>query len=92
MPCLSAIPLQTTTITPVTIGLTWGAVSTAANYQVEYKQNNPSVVSWTLLPSQTTTSATIGSLIPSTEYLIRVRTVCQDDTSCYSVTILATTL
>jgi hypothetical protein len=92
MSCLSAIPLQTTTITPITIGLTWGAVSTAANYQVEYKENSPSVTSWTLLPLQTTTNATIGSLMPQTEYLIRVNTICQDTTSCYSVTIIASTL
>jgi hypothetical protein len=92
MSCLSAIPLQTTTITPVTIGLTWGVVSGAANYQVEYRENSPLVVSWSLLPVQTTTNATIGSLSPITEYLVRVNTICPDTTSCYSVTIIASTL
>ena len=91
MSCLSAIPVQTTVITPLTIAISWGAVSGAANYQVEYKENSPSVVSWTLLPLQTTTNATIGGLTPQTEYLIRVNTICQDSTSCYSVTIIATT-
>lgn len=92
MACLSAIPLQTTVITPLTIGLTWGAVSGAANYQVEYRENSPSVVSWSLLPVQTATNATIGNLSPVTEYLVRVNTICPDTTSCYSVTIIASTL
>lgn len=92
MACLSAIPLQTTVITPLTIGLSWGAVSGSSNYQVEYRENSPSVVAWTLLPPQTATSATIAGLSPATEYLIRVNTICPDSTSCYSVTIIATTL
>lgn len=89
--CLNttAIPVKTNVITPLTIDLVWGAVTGATGYQVEYKL--PSAGTWTLLPVQTTTSVTIGSLTPATEYYIRVGTT-TNVTTCYSVTISASTL
>ena len=85
----TAIPVKTNVITPLTIDLVWGAVTGATGYQVEYKV--PSAVTWTLLPVQTSTSVTIGGLIPATEYYIRVNTTTELD-NCYSVTISASTL
>lgn len=92
MACESPIPLVTTTITPATIGLAWGSVTDSTGYIVEYKVNDPAIVSWTTLPSQTTTSTTLTSLNPSTEYLIRVKSTCVDLSTCYSVTIINSTL
>lgn len=91
MSCLATIPVTTTVITPITIAIAWSAVSGSTGYQVEYKENSPTATSWTLLPTQTTTSAIIGNLSPSTEYLIRVNTFCPTG-NCYSVTILNSTL
>lgn len=92
MPCLSSIPLTTTTITSTTVALTWSPVTGATGYQVEYKVNNPLITSYTLLPQQTTTSALVGSLTAGTEYLFRVNTFCGIGQSCYSATILKSTL
>ena len=92
MACESPIPLVTTTITAVTMGLTWGSVTGATEYIVEYKVNDPAIVSWTTLPSQTTTSVTLIGLAPSTEYLIKVRATCEDLSFCYSVTIINSTI
>lgn len=92
MACESPIPLVTTTITPATITLAWGAVDNVTGYIVEYKVNDPGVGSWTTLPSQTTTSVTLTSLLPTTEYLMRVKATCEDLSFCYSVTIINSTL
>ena len=91
MSCQSTIPVTTTIITPITIAIAWSAVSGSTGYQVEYRENDPAVTSWTLLPTQTTTSSLIGSLMPATEYLMRVNTFCPTG-NCYSVTILNSTL
>jgi hypothetical protein len=91
MACTSAVPLYTTSITKTSISVSWGAVDTVFAYQVEYKLNDPLVVVWTLLPQQTTTSATISPLAENTEYVIRVNTICQDETNCYSVSIVSDT-
>ena len=85
----TSIPVKTNVITPLTIDLVWGAVAGATAYQVEYKTST--AVSWTLLPSQTTTFVTIGGLTAATEYYIRVNTT-TDEGTCYSVTISASTL
>ena len=92
MSCLSAIPVTTLNVSTTTITLTWGAVTGAVGYQVEYKVNNPLVTSYTLLPQQTTTSVVVGSLTSGTEYLFRVSTLCQSGESCYSATIIKSTL
>lgn len=92
MPCLSSIPLTTTNVTSTTITLSWGAVSGATGYQLEYKVNDPGVVIYTLLPQQTTTSVVASGLTPGTEYLFRVNTLCTGGDSCYSASILKSTL
>jgi len=45
-----------------------------------------------LLPQQTTTSVVASSLVPNTEYLFRVNTLCPAGESCYSATIVKKTL
>lgn len=91
MACISAVPIYTTYISKTAISIGWGAVASDVVYQVEYKVNDPLVISWSTLPEQTTTSATISGLTENTEYLIRVNTICEDDTNCYSVTIINST-
>lgn len=92
MPCLSSIPLTTINVTSTTITLNWGAVDGATGYQLEYKVNDPLVLSYTILPQQTTTSVVASSLLPNTEYLFRVNTLCPGSEFCYSATIVKSTL
>lgn len=92
MACLSSIPLTTINVTSTTITLSWGAVAGATGYQLEYKVNDPLVVAYTLLPQQTTTSVVASSLTPKTEYVFRVNTLCTAGESCYSTTIVKSTL
>lgn len=92
MSCLSCIPVTTQNVTSTTITLTWGIVTGAVGYQLEYKVNDPAVTTYTQLPQQTTTSVVASSLVPNTEYLFRVNTLCQAGQSCYSATIKKKTL
>lgn len=92
MPCLSTIPVTTLNVTSTTVTLSWAPVTGAVGYQVEYKVNDDLVTSYTLLPQQTTTSVVVGSLNPATEYLFRVNTICSGGVSCYSATIIKSTL
>jgi hypothetical protein len=92
MPCLSTIPVTTTNVTSTTVTLSWSTVTGATGYQVEYKVNDPLVTTYTLLPQQTTTAIVVGSLTPATEYQFRVNTLCSGGTTCYSATIVKSTL
>jgi hypothetical protein len=76
-----------------TITIAWEASATATSYQVEYQPvpvDPCTLGSWTLLVSQTTLTATIGSLTPNTAYLIRVNAICALG-NCYSITIKVST-
>jgi hypothetical protein len=92
MSCLSCIPVSTLNVTSTTITLTWGAVDGATGYQLEYKVNDPLVTVYTLLPQQTTTSVVASALTSGTEYLFRVNTLCTAGESCYSATVVKSTL
>jgi hypothetical protein len=87
--CGSAIGFKSTTITSTTLGLFWGAVTGATGYVVEHRV--PTTPTWTTLPSVTVNTATISSLLPNTDYYVRVKTVCESVSTCYSVTLLLTT-
>lgn len=87
--CGSAIGFKSTTITSTALGLFWGAVTGATGYVVEYRV--PTTPTWTTLPSVTVNTATISSLLPNTDYYVRVKTVCESVSTCYSVTLLLTT-
>ena len=76
-------------VTSTTINVAWEPSATANTYQVEYQilpVDPCDLGSWSLLASQTTTSANIGSLTPNSFYLIRVNSICTSG-NCYSVTI-----
>lgn len=87
-PCGGVVGLLTTSITSSKIKLVWNAVTTADNYQVEYRKTTSPT--WLLNPAVTELKDTIGDLEAATDYYVRVKTVCGDQ-ACYSVTLLITT-
>ena len=95
-PCYAPIPLQSTSTTNSTINLTWGAAdpnsSGDAGYEVQYKLVG-SLLPFTLLPLQSSTTATITGLLAKNSYEVRVRSVYPDTlNSCFSVTIIVSTI
>lgn len=87
--CQSTWNVFPVSATSTSITLAWEASATAVSYQVEYQAvpvNPCTLGTWLLLTSQTTLTATIGNLTASTEYLIRVNSICASG-NCYSVTI-----
>lgn len=91
MACLSSTHLYVVNKTDTTITVGWDPVAEAVGYIVEYKLNDPSVLTWSILPQQTTTQAIIGSLSPDSQYKIRVTTIC-NARSCTSVSLIVNTL
>lgn len=92
--CQSTWNLYTIGQTSTTIAIEWSASATAESYQVEYQPvpvDGCTLGVWTLLTSQTTLTANIGSLTANTEYLIRVNAVCGEAGNCYSVIIRVST-
>lgn len=93
----SPIALQSTGSTNSTINLTWGASDANPSgdpaYEVQYKINDPLIGTWTSLPLQTSTTATITGLLAMSSYLVRVRPVYSNgnNSGCFSVTIIVTT-
>lgn len=90
MACIATTHLYPLSKTDTTITVTWKPVDDAVGYQVEYKLDDPTVVTWSILPQQTSVQAVIGSLTPDTFYRIRVSTVCSSRT-CTSVAIITKT-
>lgn len=64
--------LTTSSISPTSVGLTWGAVTNAVTYQIQYKNIGSTV--WLNGPQVTapTTSGTVSSLSPGVTYDFRV--------------------
>lgn len=95
--CYSVVPLQSTSVTNSTINLTWGAADANASgdpaYEVQYKLVG-SLLPFTLLPLQSTTTATITGLLAKNSYEVRVRSVYPNalNSGCFSVTIIVTTV
>ena len=70
-------PIPTMTVTPdaTTATLTW--TSTATDFEIEYKEESASDWSQTIAVSNTT-SYTLTGLAPETNYMIRLRAVCEE--------------
>lgn len=83
-PCLSVLGFNTNNITQTSASLSWNVVLGATGYQVEYRPVTSA--SWLINPIVTTINDIIGTLIPNTDYYIRVNTICSSN-SCYSNTI-----
>lgn len=92
--CQATWNLFLVSATSTTLTIAWEPSLTANTYQVEFQQsplNSCTPGTWSLLPAQTTLTATIGNRAPNTAYIIRVRSIC-DTSSVYSVTIKVLTL
>ncbi len=92
--CTTPIGLASSSITSSTATVSWGAVSGAASYNLQYKTSAGST--WATVPGITTTSYNLTGLSASTVYNYQVQTVCSGtSTSSYSapssfVTLAAT--
>lgn len=70
------------------IDLTWNAVTSASNYEVQYKISGSTA--WTSM-LEAGTSATISGLSASTNYVVRVRAICSGVSGTFSVIESVTT-
>lgn len=87
-PCQGVVGLKSTSISAGTINLKWLPVSTAVNYQVEYRATTSAT--WITNPVTTNTVDSIGGLLPNTSYYVRVKTTCGSG-NCYSLVLTITT-
>ena len=71
--CSKPINVETATINPTSVTLTWDASLCGVAYEVEYKQ--VAAATWTVV-STLTNSITITDLVPNTAYEWAVRTIC----------------
>ncbi|MDB5282258.1 MAG: Peptidase family protein [Bacteroidota bacterium] len=81
IPCNVPTTLTSSNITASGAVLSWGAVSGATRYNVEYKLASSSV--WTTVQS-TTNSCTISGLSSCSSYQFAVQTICSSGTSAFS--------
>lgn len=88
-PCTAPTGLTAGSVTTSAATLSWGTVSGAASYRVEYKLSTDTA--WTLLQSATTsTSTSLSGLSASTSYNWRVRTNCSSSNSGWSSSTFTT--
>jgi len=80
--CGNPTGLTTASITANTANINWTAVPNAISYAIEYKLNT--ALNWTVLnATQTTTTASLTGLTPSTAYNWRVRANCPAGAGTY---------
>ncbi|GAA4397319.1 hypothetical protein GCM10023187_06610 [Nibrella viscosa] len=72
--CAAPISLATNNLTSSSATLSWGAVSGATDYTVQYKVSTAS--SWLVLPPVTNTSLALSGLSASTTYTWQVKANC----------------
>ncbi|GGD41294.1 hypothetical protein GCM10011514_01680 [Emticicia aquatilis] len=84
--CAAPISLTSSSISSTTANLSWGAVSGATNYTVQYKTS--SATTWTVAGTVSTTTYTLSGLVASTAYNWQVKANC----SAYSATANFSTL
>jgi hypothetical protein len=80
--CNAPASLATSNITTTSATISWGSVSGAVSYGVEYK--TAAATTWTILSNTTSTSVALSGLVLNTAYNWRVRTNCSSGTSSYS--------
>ena len=88
-PCGVPSSLTVSTITAGGATVSWGAVSSALSYSVQYKVTG--ALSWTNV-STATNSKSLSGLTPGTNYTFQVSTTCQSGSSVYSAPSTFTTL
>ena len=82
------VVITSATPTSNTIDLVWDAVGSADSYDVQHKVSGGS--SWTTV-NETGSSATIAGLLPTTNYVIRVRAICSGVSGTFSAMESVTT-
>jgi GEVED domain/Pregnancy-associated plasma protein-A/Fibronectin type III domain/Secretion system C-terminal sorting domain len=91
-PATCGVPasLSSSAITSAGATVSWGSVSGATSYNLQYKTTAAST--WTTVSGLTTTSRALTGLTASTAYQFQVQSVCSSGTSAYSTTGTFTTL
>ncbi len=88
--CTTPTGLASSSITNTSATVSWGAVTGAASYNLQYKVSTAST--WTTISGLTTTSRSLTGLAAGTTYNFQVQTVCSgSSTSAYSTTSSFTT-
>ena len=81
--------LQSTAQTPNSVSLSWGAVTGATSYQIQYRTGNGN---WsTANVAMNGTAATVSGLSASTSYEIQVRAANNGDLSAWSASVFVVT-
>lgn len=90
--CNSVVGIQSTAITSTSIAIKWNPAVGATGYILQVKLATDPTFTNTALPS-TASTASIGGLLPNTDYHIRIATVCTNppDPDCFSVTLIIKT-
>ena len=86
--CAVPLGLGAGNVTTTSATASWGAVSGAASYDLDYKAT--SATAWTTV-NTTATSANLTGLTAGTSYDLRVRANCSGSSSAYSTTVSFTT-
>lgn len=86
--CSTPTGLTAGSITTSSATLSWGAVGSATNYNVQYKPTSSST--W-ISSSSSTNSLSVSGLTSGTQYEFQVQTVCSSSTSAFSASTNFTT-
>ncbi|MCS6991523.1 MAG: M43 family zinc metalloprotease [Chitinophagales bacterium] len=86
--CATPTGVTASSITSSSATISWGAVSGASSYNVQYKPSSSST--WTTI-SSSSTSVTLTGLTASTTYNVQVQAVCSGGSSAYSSQVSFTT-
>lgn len=86
--CAVPTGLTVSNIADVSVLVKWSAVSGATSYQVQYRRASGG--NWQTITSAGT-SATLSGLTPGMSYVVRVRSVCGNNSSLWGATVSFTT-
>ncbi len=87
--CGTPSGLASSGITTTTASVSWGAVSGATSYNLQYKTS--AGTTWTTIPTGTTSLGLTG-LVAGTTYNFQVQTICSSGSSAYSAAASFTTV
>ncbi|MBR4536619.1 MAG: fibronectin type III domain-containing protein [Bacteroidales bacterium] len=89
VPCETPADLQVSNVTSTSAEVSWTAGGGEDTWVVEYKQQGTS--EWQV-QSVNTTQVTLADLTPSSTYMVRVKSVCDEEESSYVTTSFVTTV
>jgi hypothetical protein len=88
--CLAPSNMQAATINPNSCTLNWSASAVGSSYAIQYKQADDTT--WTTLSGIMGTSVNISGLIASSVYVVRIRSLCGNVYSDYSLPFIFSTI